>query len=550
MQAVSTQVQSNIGSNVVTQVITTSNVTATNVTVSNALTVVGGLTMTPYANVSLQEGGVLTWGDGYWEASGFSNGSFYLRNPTSDPFGLSIDKFNNVWVPKLNNAQLTAASGAATWASNAASFGSNAAAAALPSTGGTLAGALTVNGALVVASNVTFGTSTGRDYILRTPGQGIYWANYTGAPTFYNSVYGVGSNGSLGDHVFYTGGIGGTSNGSERLRITSGGDTVVSGRLYFPNALADRRLVFWQTADNGNQFYGMGLQSGKLRFQVDNPGGVFSFQAGTSAAGSQEALRVDGAGNVTALGYVNASSVKTRTLDMQAMGAAYTLDGSAAQFTLWNTAHNVSTIVATNATQVQFPNPRGLPGAVLVGTTTTIDSDAVLQVKGIAGQSSAIGTSLGSTALSYHVRFNNPNGLVGWIQTANSVTGYQSASDHRLKENVVGMSNACKRLARLRPVTFNFKCAPEQVVDGFIAHEVQEVVPEAASGVKDEVDAKGQPVYQGVDCAKLVPLLTAALQEHDAQLAALRGEVASLRAALGACPTSTSPCSLALLQVA
>jgi hypothetical protein len=66
---------------------------------------------------------------------------------------------------------------------------------------------------------------------------------------------------------------------------------------------------------------------------------------------------------------------------------------------------------------------------------------------------------------------------------------------------------------QLKPSRFNFIADPDIQVDGFIAHEAQAVVPECVTGAKDEVDEDGNPVYQGIDQSKLVPLLTAALQE-------------------------------------
>ena len=67
----------------------------------------------------------------------------------------------------------------------------------------------------------------------------------------------------------------------------------------------------------------------------------------------------------------------------------------------------------------------------------------------------------------------------------------------------------------LKPCNFNFISEDEDkiVMDGFIAHEAKEVVPEAVTGIKDAVDEKGNPMYQGIDQSKIVPLLTAALQQ-------------------------------------
>jgi hypothetical protein len=73
----------------------------------------------------------------------------------------------------------------------------------------------------------------------------------------------------------------------------------------------------------------------------------------------------------------------------------------------------------------------------------------------------------------------------------------------------------------LKPSRFNFITHPDRTVDGFIAHEVAEVVPEAVTGAKDAVDEEGQPSYQGIDQAKLVPLLVATIQELEARITAL-----------------------------
>ena len=111
------------------------------------------------------------------------------------------------------------------------------------------------------------------------------------------------------------------------------------------------------------------------------------------------------------------------------------------------------------------------------------------------------------------VSFERNGTAVGTILCSNSATQYNTSSDHRLKENVVTMSNATDRLKQLQPKRFNFILNPDITVDGFLAHEVQSVVPEAISGTKDEVDSDNNPVYQAIDHSKLVPLLTAALQE-------------------------------------
>ena len=95
----------------------------------------------------------------------------------------------------------------------------------------------------------------------------------------------------------------------------------------------------------------------------------------------------------------------------------------------------------------------------------------------------------------------------------NTTTDPGIPSDYRLKENVIEMTKALNRLNDINPLRFNFISDPEKTVDGFLAHEVQKVVPEAVMGEKDGVDENGNPVYQKIDQSKLVPLLVGAIQE-------------------------------------
>jgi hypothetical protein len=128
------------------------------------------------------------------------------------------------------------------------------------------------------------------------------------------------------------------------------------------------------------------------------------------------------------------------------------------------------------------------------------------------------------------LRFQNSGGTtVGKIDFGQSSTQYRTSSDYRLKENATVLSDGITRLKTLKPYRFNFIAEPDRTVDGFFAHEVT-AVPEAISGTKDEVDSDNKPVYQGIDQSKLVPLLTAALQEAIAKIEVLETKVAALEA--------------------
>jgi ribosomal protein L31 len=133
-----------------------------------------------------------------------------------------------------------------------------------------------------------------------------------------------------------------------------------------------------------------------------------------------------------------------------------------------------------------------------------------------------------STATKNQFTFNNPNGEVGRITTNGSSTSFLTSSDYRLKENNVLINDGITRVKLLKPYRFNFIVDADNTVDGFFAHEVQSVVPEAIAGTHNEVDDEGNPVYQGIDQAKLVPLLTAALQEAITKIEDLETRIQAL----------------------
>jgi hypothetical protein len=121
-----------------------------------------------------------------------------------------------------------------------------------------------------------------------------------------------------------------------------------------------------------------------------------------------------------------------------------------------------------------------------------------------------------STSTGSIVTFRYNSSDVGTISTNGSATAYNTSSDYRLKENIAPMTGALAKVAQLKPVTYIWKATGE-TSEGFIAHELAEVVPDCVSGQKDAVDDDGKPVYQGVDTSFLVATLTAAIQELKAE---------------------------------
>jgi hypothetical protein len=196
----------------------------------------------------------------------------------------------------------------------------------------------------------------------------------------------------------------------------------------------------------------------------------------------------------------------------------------------WHTA-----ISGTRAERMQINQS----GNLLVGTTTFSSGQNGVLMRGTSGgyTDEVLQTRTAGTGSTSATGFYNDNGRVGTISTSGTSTAYNTSSDYRLKEDWVAVADASTRVNALKPVNFAWKVDGSRV-DGFLAHEVAEVVPEAITGEKDAVelidikDEEGnvtgqeeRPVYQGIDQSKLVPLLTAALQEALAEINSLKARL-------------------------
>ena len=183
--------------------------------------------------------------------------------------------------------------------------------------------------------------------------------------------------------------------------------------------------------------------------------------------------------------------------------------------------------IRTSSKNIVLSDGDGVPrmhiradGYIDIGSFSTTGAQGGVQIIPTGGARS----SSSSTGFSYHYRFYNPNGQCGYISTQNSGTSYITSSDYRLKENVDYTWDATTRLKQLKPARFNFIAdGTDIVVDGFLAHEAQAVVPEAVTGTHNEVDDDGNAVMQGIDQSKLVPLLVKTIQELEARITALEG---------------------------
>jgi hypothetical protein len=113
-------------------------------------------------------------------------------------------------------------------------------------------------------------------------------------------------------------------------------------------------------------------------------------------------------------------------------------------------------------------------------------------------------------------------------QNGSSAVSYNTSSDYRLKTNVQPMTGSLARISQLKPVTYDW-ILDGTAGEGFIAHELAEVCPQAVTGAKDAVDKDGNPVYQGIDTSFLVGLLVGGIQEQQAVIEAQQQTITNLQ---------------------
>ena len=331
-------------------------------------------------------------------------------------------------------------------------------------------------------------------------------------------------------------------NGNKKLETTSDGisvtgEVVASGMGQFKGAEGASALLYLY-ADEGDD------NSDKFRIEVED-GGPFKIQDFASG-GWQTNIKCTG-NDAVELYYNNNLKLKTQSNGIM-IGASNTTynevanqsntakmhisgggsgSGNIEVFGSNHSSNSKEIHMNTNNVQRMRIDANGF---VNIGGHTLPSSTPGMQIKGNGNLIFCVRGDTGEV-LSFHA---NTSSKVGNIVANASSTTYNTSSDYRLKENVVNLSGAIDRVKQLLPKRFNFIVEPDTTVDGFLAHEAQTVVPEAITGTHNEVDDNNNPVYQGIDQSKLVPLLTAALQEAIAKIETLETQHASLEARLTA----------------
>ena len=324
--------------------------------------------------------------------------------------------------------------------------------------------------------------------------------------------------GSSGTHIFTN-----TTSDTERARLDA------SGNLGIGTTSPSANVEIYDTQNT--QLRVNTASHGYLDLSnYANGAGVMTSAAHPLRLGTAniERMRIDSSGRVginrtpsisnSKLEVGGADNVSIINVEASGVTGGMGIGSTGLQFFHGSTAHMRITSsgrvgIGTSAPDATFTVTSAAEPIAKFHQTATGDVSAVIMQHGRAAS---------STSAQMVAFLNGAGTLVGSINLTGSATEYATSSDYRLKENVDYSWDATTRLKQLKPARFNFiSDDTNTLVDGFIAHEVSSIVPESITGTKDAVDADNNPVYQGIDQSKLVPLLVKTIQELEARITAL-----------------------------
>jgi hypothetical protein len=276
----------------------------------------------------------------------------------------------------------------------------------------------------------------------------------------------------------------------------------------------------------------------------DTNTGIFFPAADTIAftEGGTEAMRLDSSGNMgigttspTNLLSLNCPISSTKGLSIDFSGsavAAFTANANTGEVRIGGVLSSwFPTFYSNGSESMRITSG----GALCVGTTSATGSVRfIVESDSTTVNPMTVSNTRSTAATDYAIIFYRAGNIVGSVQTSLSATSFVTSSDYRLKENIAPMTGALSKVAQLNPVTYDWKAGGSS--QGFIAHELQAVVPDCVVGDKDAVetytDEDGNEQTrikpQGIDTSFLVATLTAAIQELKATVDAQTARIAAL----------------------
>jgi len=360
-----------------------------------------------------------------------------------------------------------------------------------------------------------------------------------------------------------------TEGGVESMRIDASGNVGI-GLTSYTGKLAVNGVIATYASTDNNYRGSMDVENGNLRFIAppfaSNPTNMV-FHTGSA---STERMRIDSSGNV-GIGLSNPSF----RLDVArgSSGVVLNLQGT--------DAYNAETGITFSTQRAKISGflegTGGIPGASLRFFTMPNEGSITERMRITSGGDLLVGATSGNTSRGVFARAsatsntdatlsliatNSTNVLLGMatpdsavclrkesgVASIDAVTGNQSnytnfrasafsvQSDYRVKENIAPIENAISKVNQLNPVRFNYvegcmSYTGGNLVDGFLAHEVSNIVPEAVIGDKDAVKEDGTPLYQSLDQAKLIPIMVKAIQEQQQIINDLKARIETLEGA-------------------
>ena len=355
--------------------------------------------------------------------------------------------------------------------------------------------------------------------------------------------------------------------------ITKDGQTATTARIPFAQGITSTLVTDSTSTTTGSIITAGGVGIAKALFvgTTANFGGVATYSAQPifSSLTASSAVATDaskGLVSVTNTGTGNNVLATSPTLVTPVLGAAsatsVTFDAGAVGTPSITTAGDTNTgIFFPAADTIAFAEGGAevmridSSGNLLVGETAVDDSGGLAVIPGYAtGAPALLAFNKGNAGSETCLRFKYQGTVVGSIAYSSTATAYNTFSDYRLKEDVTPMTDALAKVAALKPVFYKWKLDGSDG-QGFIAHELAEVVPDCVTGEKDAVeeeqyevtpavkDEEGRviteavmgtrtvPVYQGVDVSFLVATLTAAIQELKTIVDAQAARITALESA-------------------